>query len=89
MIHTIADFVIKSGGKLKDLVSLAISSRSLTNVALDVLWEKQIYLDVLIRCFPDDLWRIEEDVHLQGRKYFVSLLLILLSCLYCMYTSSV
>ena len=52
--------LILTGGQYRDLLYFTITNRSILEIALDVLWEKQIYLDVLLRCFPEDLWDVED-----------------------------
>lgn len=60
ILRAISNFVISRGGKCSDLLALAITNRSFTEVALDVLWNEQTRLDVLIKCFPEDLWCVRK-----------------------------
>ena len=56
MLQVIATSVQSCRGGRRDLLSLAITNRSISDVALDILWEDQIYLDVLLQRFPINLW---------------------------------
>lgn len=56
ILSVIATFVCRRTRGYKDLLSLAVTNRSISEVALDILWEDQIYLDILLECFPVDLW---------------------------------
>ena len=57
LVGEIAELVMECGRK-RDLVSLAITSHTLTETVLTVLWKQQQSLVVLFKCFPADMWRM-------------------------------
>jgi len=44
----------------KTLLALALTCKSFTGPALDLLWRKLDGLDPLIRCLPPTLWKLEK-----------------------------
>ena len=44
----------------RSILSLALSCKSLTDVSLSVLWERQRRLSTLIKVLPPDAWTYQE-----------------------------
>ena len=50
----------------RSTLSLALSCKSLTDLSLSVLWERQKKLSTLIKVLPPDAWAYEETDSLAG-----------------------
>ena len=55
---------------LGNLVALARTARCFEETALNVLWENQLTIVPLLRCFPEDIWK--ETMDEEGFTKFVT-----------------
>jgi hypothetical protein len=53
ILHMFCDVLL---GHQRDLLSVALTSRTFCEPALDVLWRAITSFDPIIACLPDDLW---------------------------------
>ena len=74
VLRLFASELVVSGAKAT-AASLACCCKSFEEPALDALWETQIHLTPLLKCFPRDVWEEEDGRFVSPAAAFILLTL--------------